>query len=647
MEVLNVAVQALLMPNISCQIFATVFLSNLSSDIASHTLMINEGVIRPLINLMHLDSTSSEARRYAASTLANFSISYANHEIIIREEGLEALLILSNSPDTFSQKYVACTLANFASNSDVHSHILRKGLIQSLTFLAYNSDFDVRLHVCSALRGLSIKPAFRTQMVREGCLDILLPQLSSNDVVLLREVTACMYHLSLNIENKYEIPQNGFIQSLIRLLQDKDLEVSNNSCACLSNLAQISCNQAVIASEGGVHASIIMMRSAFVDTQRRSSYLLSLLCACNERRLVNEIMANGGHRLLISYLKSCDEYCQYSGVLGILNLSAYKDHRVNIAKAQALGPLLSLITSDDTNLELRKMTMMSILNLSDEVNIHAIIIREGVLNVMISLWNSLADDMRMWAALTVANVSKNVAMREIVTDHGGLESVLDLARNDITQYRRNVLGAIASLSFVKRNKGQICFHGGIKVILQGLRAEAEDKISLNLACCAIANLSEHPDINSFFAKLNLVPLLTNVLTRNDTCNEAIRALGNLATQAGSCVQILQDNGVIDKVQKILKSDKEFSLRMVYMMITNLTANIETHRHFMRFDIIGFIVNHMKNALNPKFKISSETTSYILLFVANLSANDKNHEMIMEKFLGKDGCYVSIVAGCSF
>lgn len=633
-DVLKTAVEALGTSEVNCQTFAASLLANLTVDVASHALIIREGIIGPLINMARGDGSCMEAQRYAALTLANISFTRESHHVIVDALGIETLLMLCNLMDTFSQKNVACSFANFASNAKIHSYIMKTGVLHSISFLGQNKDLGVRSHVSAALRGLSVDADISIRIVQEGGLAILLPLLSSNDIVILRNATACLYNLSLITEHKIEISQVGCIPLLTRLIQyNDDSEVSSNCCACLSIIAEMSCHQVLIASDGGIMACLVAMRSKFLELQRKGSRLFSLLCACDSKRILNEIIEKEGHNFLISYLTSHDSYLLQSGVLGILNLSAHKDYRLHIAKARVIDPLVTLIRYDDLNTELQNMAMMCIVNLSEDINNHRTFVNEGMVKIMISIYNSSGDDMRTYAALVVANVAKNRSMSQIISCcQGGVESILHLARLDYSQFRRNVLGAIASLSFIQRNKEQMCFEGGSIQLFQAFRTEFKDSMSLNSACCAIANLSENAEYNAFLAEMGVVPLLTNVLTSYefDDINEAIRALGNLAINPHLCLGISQNIHVINKVLKVLISGNEYNERMAYMMMTNVAASTETHDYLARVNIMSAIMNYLQNALIPKHKDSDETISYALLLIANLWANKDNHNMISKK-----------------
>ena len=75
-----------------------------------------------------------------------------------------------------------------------------------------------------------------------------------------------------------------------------------------------------------------------------------------------------------------------------------------------------------------------------------------------------------------------------MTEEGGLEPVLYLARTDEPEIQREVLPALCCLSFADANKIAICRNGGLEAIVRAIR-DGSSSVA-KLACCAMANLAE-------------------------------------------------------------------------------------------------------------------------------------------------------------
>lgn len=634
-EILYVVIEALKDTEINCQRFAALCLANLATTVSSQIKIVQEGAVRSLVQLVRSNDVQLEARRYAALALANLSATIVNHEVMIEEKALEALFSLSNSPDVLSQYYVACTLANLGSNADVHAIVVQEGGIQPLIALAYSEDPDVHLNACAALRGLSATGDIKMKIVQEGGLEPISRLLLSKDMILLREATGCLCNLSLGDENRIELTKSGIVTPLITLMQHEDMQIASFCCACLANLAEILYSQEIIVFEGATKACIAVMRSRYLDVQREGGRLLANLCACDLKAASDKIVENGGHHLLISYLLSRDTACQRVGAFGIGNLCTHERHRVTLKDSRVLEPLSTLVRSDDVNIEIQKFAMLAIVNLSHEVKNHSTFIDDRILQVMISLSNSNDYEIRQYAALAVTNIAKNMDLRNVITEEGGLEPVLYLARIENSQIRREVLAAIATLSFVEKNKEDICFHGGMKVIIHELKKVDGDPMLSRLAFCAIANLSERIGNMHAIVTDGAIPILIEKLRNEPTedLSEAFRALGNLATNIDYGLMIMKSKAVLTQLISTLTHGSADCRRMSAMALSNLAANSKFHKAMIDADILDPIIDEFRISLDTKFDSDHETTRFCLLLTANLCTKTEFHYLVIERTLG--------------
>ena len=61
---------------------------------------------------------------------------------------------------------------------------------------------------------------------------------------------------------------------------------------------------------------------------------------------------------------------------------------------------------------------------------HAAFIEEGILGLLISLATANDAEVRQYAAYATVKIAQNAEVRKVVTEEGGLEPVLYLARTD-------------------------------------------------------------------------------------------------------------------------------------------------------------------------------------------------------------------------
>jgi hypothetical protein len=96
-------------------------------------------------------------------------------------------------------------------------------------------------------------------------------------------------------------------------------------------------------------------------------------------------------------------------------------------------------------------------------------------------------EVRQYAAFAVVKIAQNADVRTTVTEDGGLEPVLYLARTDEAEIQRQVLPALCVLSFADANKVPICRNGGLDTVVRFIR-DSNAELA-RLACATVANLA--------------------------------------------------------------------------------------------------------------------------------------------------------------
>lgn len=77
--------------------------------------------------------------------------------------------------------------------------------------------------------------------------------------------------------------------------------------------------------------------------------------------------------------------------------------------------------------------------------------------------------MRQYAAYALVKVGQNSDVRKQVTEEGGLEPVLYLARTEEPEIQRETLACLCSLSFAEENKINITKYGGLPPVMSAIR----------------------------------------------------------------------------------------------------------------------------------------------------------------------------------
>lgn len=183
-----------------------------------------------------------------------------------------------------------------------------------------------------------------------------------------------------------------------------------------------------------------------------------------------------------------------------------------------------------------------------------------MLALLISLSTSNDAEVRQYSSYAVTKIAQNADVRKAVTDEGGLEPVLYLARTDEEEIQKEVLPALCSLSFSDANKVAICRNGGLDSIVSSI-LDPSPSIS-RLACCTIANLAEIVENFDRIYDAAASPALVKALAEgnDEVKREAARAIGNLAANIELADEFLRE-GAISHLLPMIRSDETLTQRM--------------------------------------------------------------------------------------
>lgn len=119
-----------------------------------------------------------------------------------------------------------------------------------------------------------------------------------------------------------------------------------------------------------------------------------------------------------------------------------------------------------------------------------------------------SSQVRQYAAYALVKVGQNSDVRKQVTEEGGLEPVLYLARTEEPEIQRETLACLCSLSFSEENKINITKYGGLPPVMSAIKSP--DVETARMACCACANLCEMVENMDNIVDAGGIPALVQV-----------------------------------------------------------------------------------------------------------------------------------------
>jgi Armadillo/beta-catenin-like repeat len=254
-----------------------------------------------------------------------------------------------------------------------------------------------------------------------------------------------------------------------------------------------------------------------------------------------------------------------------------------------------------------------------------------MLTLLISLSNAPDPEVRQYAAYALVKVGQNSDVRKQVTDEGGLEPVLYLARTDEPEIQRETLACLCSLSFAEENKVNITKYGGLPAIAGAIRSPHAD--TARMAACACANLCEVVENMDRVVDAGVIPLLVLALGSGESqvAREAARAIGNLCANLEYGDTVLRA-GALPHLMALVRSEDQAVQRMAAMALCNLSSNVRNQPKLLKSGILEPVIAETRAALDPKSRSDHETIRYCLLILANLSVTSENHTAVMSQCL---------------
>jgi hypothetical protein len=304
--------------------------------------------------------------------------------------------------------------------------------------------------------------------------------------------------------------------------------------------------------------------------------------------------------------------------------------------AGVLEPLVSLVRSEKSNIQSRRFSMLAIANLAASFANHDGFVSHGTIPMLISFSNSHDAYLKDYAAFALAELSRNIKMTEMLASEGALAPVLALLNSKSCDkcVERQLLPAVRTLSFLDRNKVDICASKSLGVIL-GFVSDCNSSVDeLQLACCTAANLVELEYNMELAVNSGCIPTLIGALQSDSEVvqSESARALGNLACNI-DCCELILGHEVTQLLVACYRDKSNESRRMAAMALSNLSSNMNSHAQLAELNVMDLVTSECLTALDLKQSSDHETLRYSLLIIANLTGGNQN-QSLTESLFGK-------------
>lgn len=431
-------------------------------------------------------------------------------DIIAESNGLEALLSLASEYDLELKRELAGALRNISLSPDNKRRLMAKDGMHTIAKLCRDSDSTVSHQACGALANIAERQENKVGMVKQGIIHYLQFAMLTKYTPILRESMRAFANLSSASENAADILASGVLTLIIDLLRSDDLLCSRYAAMTLSSLSAKEDTFHQIVQEGGTTplVSLVQRQTADSLTQQHAMTCLANLASCHS--LQNGLMLSGCTRASIDLLSSADldlcasallfvanlasnaksqasldEACITKDVLHCLEcesrlvqmhavdalrgLSTNSSIRDKIISCGGLESLLAFVNSDDAELKQEVLLTLCNLSMSGTMSDRAttILQKVDIQRLIGFLCNETLVSHRVFGAMTIGNIARNLDFHTPILESGALESLIGLSESNDSdiESRRCMAFAICNLAVQPANRSSIISSGGISSIM--------------------------------------------------------------------------------------------------------------------------------------------------------------------------------------
>lgn len=332
-------------------------LSNISSTTQCSRSLLNFAIHAPLVKL--LCSPDAYSIMFATMTLSNLTVADES-QVQLLDEGclpfLFKLLQMKEGEWTLTQRWAFITLTNLSSCSKCHDALLAHGIIDLIEEIMFDSHNKNKASALRCLSNLSTNMSIHDLLQGRNFLDILLRLYSNGNVYEQPLVASVLRGLSQSENWRENIICEGFIQTLVTM--------------CKTNHA-------------GLHEEIL---STFCN-----------ISATETQSFARELYDELGFQGLESLLNRTDRASQLFAVLLLGNLINLVDLGESSIR-RIIAPMIRL--SKEADDEISRSVGLSLCNILAQESLHADVINEGGLGLIVSLLSrDVADFLRALSAL--------------------------------------------------------------------------------------------------------------------------------------------------------------------------------------------------------------------------------------------------------
>jgi hypothetical protein len=228
----------------------------LASSYAIRDLMVAEGVIVPLVDVLRNGDASAQAK--AASVVWSLALVSKDAQVKIAAEGAIPLLIgLLQREDTWTKSNAAAALSSLVRNDANKKTFVQHGGIPHVVQGLRDDLKTTKMSAAASLSELAQNEEYARAIMKEGAIPLLVGFLKlmmqdsdDNNKIVRTDVTKALKYLAQSKDGRFDIILAGGIAPLIGLVQTKHAEEKLEAAKALTNLMMAATSaDSMIASD--------------------------------------------------------------------------------------------------------------------------------------------------------------------------------------------------------------------------------------------------------------------------------------------------------------------------------------------------------------------------------------------------------------
>ncbi|CAM9303250.1 unnamed protein product [Discosporangium mesarthrocarpum] len=567
-------------------------LGNVCANPDNLEAVVESGALKTLITYAFPSTdTSINVQFQAVAALRGIATHQTLRMQVVREGGLEPLVLAARSDSVEVQRETAATLANLALAEENKVAMARSGALPALSHLCDSGDRERQIHAVAAMANVAEMVEGRTQkrMIEEGCLRPLLRLVDSPEVEVREEASRALALFASKRDSQAHMVACGAVPKLVSFVRGSDTGVRRYGVLGLGNLAVVTQNHQTLFDGGGV--SSLLMENVYgaddLETRRCVAFALNNIAAFEPNHRACERL--GVLRPLVKLLRDPDQDTHLQAAFAIRQLSVTARCRSQLVEMKGLNPLLRLGASDSAEVLREVAAALRNVSLSEHSKID--IVKEGGLTVLVEMMHSADIETAHQATGVVANLGEVVENQGKMVESGILQHLKFVMRSKSVDVQREAVRGVANISAEYAYTAVIAGAGAIVPLVAML--SSPDFLCQRYAAMGVGNLATNLSNQEKILHEGALQPLTSLAKRDNGDLEsqryAVFALTNVAATRSNHARLI-DAGVCELVSCLMEADDVEIRNSSGFCVSNFASNPDNHATLLAEGVLGPLIN---------------------------------------------------------